>query len=312
MGGVAALSDRLDFTLAGAGGVDLCCYEWPCEQARAAVVVMHGMAEHAARYGRFAAAVNGAGYAVLSMDLRGHGAAAARGKKGWFAEKDGWRAVLEDIRLLTEEARRRYASIPLVLFGHSMGSIFARAALSRFGMLYRAAVLTGVTVDVPFRRNVAPAIAAAVSALQGKDRPSPLLDSLTFGAYNKPFAPARTRFDWLSRDPDEVDKYVGDDNCGFVCTGSMFVDVARVLLDTLRAKSIAGIPKALPILILSGAEDPAGMCGHAAAYLRGRYGTAGLAVETKVYEGARHELLNEVNRDEVTADILAFMQKAVG
>jgi alpha-beta hydrolase superfamily lysophospholipase len=305
------MSERIDFTLTATDGTGLRCYEWPCADARAVVVVCHGMAEHAARYGRFAGALSDAGIAALSMDLRGHGASAEGGVKGWFAEKDGWKAVLEDFRQLCLKAQERYPEAPLVLFGHSMGSIFARAALFSYGGMFRAAVLSGVTVDQPLRRNVAPAVARAVGALQGRKMPSKLLDSLTFGSYNRQFRPNRTAFDWLSRDGAEVDKYVADADCGFICTGSMFVDVARALLSTLKRKNVAKMPKDVPILILSGGEDPCGMNGRAARWLEAQYRAVGLDARARVYEKARHELLNETNRDEVTSDILAFIGAAL-
>lgn len=305
------MSTRHDFTLTSPDGTNLSCYEWPVDHARAVVVVVHGMAEHAARYGRFAASLNDNALAVVSMDLRGHGQTVSGGAKGWFAKKGGWQAVLGDIGQLSQWAQEKYAGRPVVLFGHSMGSIFARAALMQYGGIYRAAVLSGVTVDIPGRRAVAPLIAGIVSALQGRDKPSGLLDNLTFGAYNKQFLPARTRFDWLSRDAAEVDKYVADENCGFICTGSMFVDVSSVLLETLKRANIAKMPKGLPVFIISGAEDPAGMNGKAAAFLQKQYKAAGLHVSAKVYENARHELLNETNRDEVTEDILEFINDAL-
>jgi alpha-beta hydrolase superfamily lysophospholipase len=305
------MSDRIDFTLAAADGTNLCCYEWPAENARAAVVILHGMAEHAARYGRFAAALNGAGIAAVAMDLRGHGKTAASGTKGWFAEKDGWRLVLEDIRQLSLWAREKYAGRPLVLFGHSMGSVFAGVAQSVYGEMYRASVLSGVNADIPVRRNVAPYIAKIISALQGRRNPSPMLDNLTFGSYNRRFKPARTKFDWLSRDVAEVDKFLSDENCGFISTGAMFADVSRALLESLKKTNISRIPKSLPVFIVSGAEDPAGMNGRAAAFFEKRYRAAGLDVTAKVYEKTRHEPLNETNRDEVTADILGFIDKHI-
>lgn len=305
------MSARKGFTLTAPDATRLSCYEWPAQNARAAVVIVHGMAEHAARYGRFAGALNAAGLSAVSMDLRGHGATASVDDKGWFAKKNGWKLVLGDIRRLTEWAGEKYEGRPIVLFGHSMGSIFARAALSSFGGMYRAAALSGVTVDKPGRRSIAPAIAGVVSALQGGRRPSAALDNLTFGAYNKRFAPARTRFDWLSRAAKEVDKYVLDENCGFICTGSMFVDVSRVLLETLKPRNVTKIPRDVPILVLSGTDDPVGGFGAAASYLEKQYGHAGLNVAVKLYEGARHELLNEINRDEVMKDLIEFINRHI-
>jgi alpha-beta hydrolase superfamily lysophospholipase len=298
---------RVDFTLVAPDKTRLSCYEWPCENARAAVVIVHGMAEHAARYGRFAQALNDTGIAVTAMDLRGHGVTAAGEIKGWFSKKQGWQAVLADIRQLTDWTKEKYEGRPLILFGHSMGSIFARAALFTFGELYHMAILSGVTVDIPGRRDIAPFIAKLASLLQGAGKPSPLLDNLTFGAYNKRFKPPRTRFDWLSRDTKEVDKYVLDENCGFICTGSMFVDVSRVLLETLKKNNVEKMPKDVPIFMISGDEDPVGGYGMAVAYLENQYKAAGLDVSKKLYMEARHELLNETNRDEVTQDILDYI-----
>ncbi len=307
---VIRMSTCREFTLTAADSTHLSCYEWPVENARATVVMLHGLAEHAARYGRFAAALNEAGFSALSMDLRGHGQS-ANGRQGWFAAKDGWLVVLEDIRRLAAWARDNEPGKPLVLFGHSLGSVFAQAALQRFGGLFQAAVLSGVSVDVPLRRNIAPLIARVMGALRGMGNPSPVLDGLTFGAYNKQFEPARTKFDWLSRDTGEVDKYVADPACGFVCTGSLFVDVSRLLLDILKPARVAGMPKDVPMLIISGAKDPVGLGGQTAAFLEKRYRTAGLDVAAKVYPEARHELLNEMNREEVTGDIIMFIEKSV-
>ncbi len=304
------MSNRIDFTLTAADGANLCCYEWPAEAPRAVVVILHGLAEHAARYGRFAEALNEAGFSAVSMDLRGHGQT-ANGRQGWFAKKGGWLAVLEDVRQLSEWAAERYPGKPLVMLGHSMGSVFARAALQRFGGQYRAVVLSGVTVDMPVRRNVAPLIAWIVGAVGGMSKPSPVLDNLTFGIYNKQFEPSRTKFDWLSRDPAEVDKYVADQACGFVCTGSIFVDISLVLLDTLKQSNVARMPKDVPILIVSGEKDPAGLNGQAAAFLEKKYRAVRLDVTVKVYPEARHELLNEINREEVTGDIIEFFRESI-
>ena len=215
--------------------------------------------------------------------------------------------MLSDIRLLTEWTAQKYPGLPLIVFGHSMGSIFAQAALQAFGSLYACAILSGVTVDKPGRREIAPALAGAIGLLQGAQRPSKLLDSMAFRSNNKPFAPNRTAFDWLSRDNAEVDLYVADECCGFICTPKLYCDVASTLLETLNPRKVRTLPKGFPVLILSGSCDPVGNNGQAARVLEQSYRAAGLDVRMMIYEGARHELLNELNRDEVTEDILGFL-----
>ena len=305
------MSNRYDFTMTAKDGAKLRCYEWAPEEPRAVVVIVHGMAEHAARYGRFAGALNEAGFAAVSMDLRGHGQSAAGGMKGWFAKKNGWKAVLEDIRQLSLWACEKYPGVPLVLYGHSMGSVFARASIFLYGDMYRAALMTAVATDLPLRRDIAPLIAWFVGLVQGGGRPSPLLDSLTFGSFNKPYQPAQTRFEWLNRDRAEVDRYVADDNCGFISTASLFYDVSVVLVKTLRKRNIRRIPKSLPILMLSGSDDPAGLFGKTVKQLERSYRAEGLDARSKIYEGARHELLNEINREEVIKDIVMFIDSNI-
>ncbi len=299
------MADRVDFRMLSADGRSLACYEWPVDNPRAVVLIVHGMAEHAARYGRFAQALGDRGFAAVAMDLRGHGRTAAGAAKGFFAAKAGWQTVLGDLQQLTRWAQTRYDR-PVLLLGHSMGSIFARLMLQGFGESFRAAALSGVTVDKPIRRDMAPLLTGLMCALQGPATPSKLLDDMVFGVWHKPFRAERPTFGWLSRDRAETQAYVDDPDCGFVCTASLFRDVAQALLRTLRADQVARMPRAVPVLLLSGSCDPAGEYGAAARELRRQYERAGLAVTCHVYEDARHELLNDTCRDEVTRDILDF------
>ena len=300
------MSDRVDFRLLSSDGRSLAGYEWPVESPRAAVVLVHGMAEHALRYDRFAQALNQRGIAVVTMDLRGHGHSAVGSIRGFFANRDGWRVVLKDLDLLTQWTQTRYEGLPLLLFGHSMGSIFARLMLQNGKGTFRAAVLSGVTVDKPGRRDIAPALTAVVAAVQGAATPSKFLDNMVFGAYHKPFVAERPAFGWLSRDQAEVDAYVSDANCGFVCTASLFRDVAQALKLSLRADQVVRMSAATPILIISGSRDPAGEYGAAAKELDTQYRKAGLTVTTRIYDQGRHELLNDICRDKATEDILKF------
>jgi alpha-beta hydrolase superfamily lysophospholipase len=297
-----------DITIKSSDGKNIHGYTWYVDSPKAVVVIVHGMAEHSARYDRFAKELNSHGMAAMSIDLRGHGKTAEI--QGYFAKKDGWKMVIEDIRLLVEKAKSEHPNLPVLMFGHSMGSIFARASMMDFGAKFDACVLSGVTISKKGLRDVAPFMAKLFS-LFGAKKPSKTLDSMTFGQFNNAFQPNRSTFDWLSRDEAEVDKYIEDEMCGFVCTPSLFHDVSKTLLYTLDNKNVEKIPKSKKIFIVSGAKDPCGSDGIDAKYLYDSYKGAGLDVEYKVYENARHELLNETNREDITRDIINFLEISI-
>ncbi|MEX1378140.1 MAG: alpha/beta fold hydrolase [Eubacteriales bacterium] len=286
------------------GGVGLSCYEWTVEKPLKQMIIIHGLAEHAKRYDDFAQFLNKQGISVFSMDLRGHGESIDDGL-GIFCQKDGWLKVIEDIKLLYLYAKNLSPDTGIVLFGHSMGSIFARAVLQKTTDKYEKCVLSGVTVSKPGLRDIAPFMAS----LFPQKKPAKTLDNLTFGDFSKAFRPNRTKFDWLSRDKEQVDKYVADEKCGFVASGSMFKDVAKVLLFTLKDKNINAMPKDTPIFIISGENDPAGSFGYDAKYLAESYKKAGINVDYKIYKSARHELINEINKKEVYENVAEFVLK---
>lgn len=298
-----------EITIKSLDNINIHGYKWHVDSPKAVVVIVHGMAEHSARYDRFAKNLNAQGFAAMAIDLRGHGKTADI--NGYFAKKDGWKLVLQDIKLLAETAKAEYPSVPVILFGHSMGSIFARAALVDFGDMFDACVLSGVSISKKGLRDVAPFMAKLFS-LFGANKPSKMLDSMTFGAFNNAFKPNRCGFDWLSRDEAEVDKYIEDDMCGFVCTSSLFYDLSKTLLYTLKKENVSMIPKGKKIFIVSGEKDPCGSDGYDAKYLYDSYSGLGLDVEYKVYDDARHELLNETNREDVSRDIINYLERAIG
>ncbi len=290
-------------------GTEIQCCHWPLEEPRAVVVLVHGMAEHALRYDAFARRLNEEGFAAAALNLRGHGPL-GQGIRGDFGP-GGWRAVVEDVHGLCRWAGERYPGRPVALFGHSMGAVVAIAAMESFGSELSAVALCGVTVDLPVRRVVAPAIARMLGALQGRQKPSAALNAMTFGAFNKPFCPARTPFDWLSRDPAEVDSYAADPDCGYACTPALYEQVARMLLFTLRGANVERIPRALPILLVSGEEDPVGNFGDAGRALLRQYQQMGLCARLILYPQARHVLLGETNRETVMSDLIDFFQDAL-
>lgn len=277
--------------------------------ARAVVQVAHGMAEHAARYEGFARTLADAGYALYANDHRGHGrTAGSLERAGHLADSHGWQRAVGDLATVTEHIEGTHPGVPIVLFGHSMGSSLARTYAREYGTGLAALILAGVS-DNPGLLGLAGVTAARVEAgLRGRSARSSLMDKLLFGGFNRPFThggKARTDFEWLSRDPEQVDAYVADPWCGFVCTTTFYAD----LIAGVRSVHVDSdsVPSDLPILILVGGDDPVGG-ERAGVQVEKQYTDGGVRdVILRVYQGARHELLHETNRGEVTSDILQWL-----
>ena len=301
------------FILPAVDGTAVHVYRWePDGDARGVVQIVHGLAEHAARYERVAGALTDAGWAVYADDHRGHGqTASGPDELGLFAEERGWAKVVDDLHRLTDKIRQDHPDVPVVLFGHSMGSFLTQQHLFTFPGAVDAAVLSGSNGPVGLLGEVGAVVARIERLRQGKRGRSKLLKSMSFGAYNKPFEPARTEFDWLSRDPDEVDAYVADPLCGFDATNQLWIDLLSGLRVVSSQTQLSRIPPDLPIYIFSGDKDPVGEQGDGVRRLLETLEEAGLRDLTfKLYPDARHEMLNETNRDEVTRDLLEWLEAA--
>lgn len=294
-----------------ADGLVLHGYEWlPAGVPQAAVVIAHGMAEHAGRYARFAAGLTAAGFAVYAFDHRGHGRTArSAAELGHFADRDGWNRAVADLAAVCDLAAQRHPGLPVLLFAHSMGSFMGQQLLYEYGDRIAGCVLCGSNGKPPAVAAAGRLVARAEKLRLGGRGVSMLLHTASFGAYNKRFAPARTEFDWLSRDTAEVDKYIADPLCGFPITVQAWIDLLDGLEAMAQPNNQARIPKAMPVLVIAGSEDPVSAGTKGLRQLLEAYAAAGLtAVTHKFYDGARHELLNETNRDAVTADIIAFFR----
>jgi alpha-beta hydrolase superfamily lysophospholipase len=287
------------FGYTSADGTKIAAYRWdPDGSPRAAVQVTHGMGEHARRYEHVARALNDAGFVVYAQDHRGHGASArgqgadpeALGDLG----KGSWAGLVDDIGLLSARIRAEHPGLPLILLGHSMGSFAVQQYLFDHSGDADGVVLTGTA-----------AIDLLESALD-LDQP------IDLSAFNAPFQPARTDYDWLSRDEAMVDAYVADPRCGFgIDTGS-----ARAMFAGARRGAdpaqVAAIRPDLPLYIAVGEADPVNGGLALLTPLAERYRAAGLAdVTVRTYPGARHEILNETNRDQVIAELIAWIDRVV-
>jgi alpha-beta hydrolase superfamily lysophospholipase len=278
---------------------------------RLAVHVLHGMAEHGGRYARLASRLNQAGFVVWAHDHRGHGLnPTAPVGLGHFADKDGWRALLDDASAVSEAMKAAFLGVPLVLFAHSMGSFLAQALMAERGTAYTAVVLSGTGGPPDAQEAAARAVAHAQRLILGGRAPGVWLDRLVFGTYNKQFAPNRTRFDWLSRDTAEVDTYVSDPLCGFALTAQSWLDFLEGKSGVASAAQLRRVPKNLPVHVIAGSRDPVGDNLRGVARLLQAYAQAGLSrVSHRYYDDARHELVNETNREEVTEELVSWLNQ---
>lgn len=276
---------------------------------RASLQILHGMGEHGARYERLALDLCADGFAVYAADCRGHGLTApGAADLGHFADRDGWERIVGDVETLAAHVSVTHSGLPRVLLGHSMGSFLALDYLTRFGDGLRAAVLSGSAPSAGVLGWALRALANEERLRLGPRGRSKLLERAVFGRFNTPFEPAETPFDWLSRDRAEVARYVADPLCGFVLSAGGFADLAAALARVQRRSTLTRIPHALPLYVIAGEVDPvAGQAG--VTRLVHELRSAGLErVELRIYPGARHELLNEVGREQVTRDLRAWLQ----
>ncbi|MCL6688833.1 lysophospholipase [Pseudomonas sp. R3.Fl] len=282
-------------------------HHWAAEAPRGVVMLSHGMAEHAGRYARLGEALNAAGWALFAIDQRGHGRTAEHGDLGHYADQGGWGKVVGDLLSLNRHVREQHPGLPVVLLGHSMGSYIATAYLLQHSATLQGAVLSGSNYQSIALYRAARLVARFERWRQGPLGRSALIEFLSFGSFNKAFKPNRTEFDWLSRDTREVDKYISDPLCGFRCSNQLWLDLLGGLEDITPVQHLARIDKALPLLIIGGERDPVSQ-GKRLRDLAAALGRAGLRdVQTQIYPEARHELFNETNRDEVTRNLIAWL-----
>ena len=300
-----------NFTVPASDGIELFVHHWlPDGETRAVVQVVHGLAEHAARYGRLAESLARAGIALYAHDQRGHGRTAKKPEElGFFGEKDGWTQAANDLWLVNRAIAKEHAGVPIVMLGHSMGSTLALEFIESHGDALAGVVLSAPS-GMPTRMAAVGKLMARLERMRlGPRGHSGIIQALTFGAFNRSFSPARTPFDWLSRDREEVDKYIADPHCGFPASVQLWLEMLDVFVKISKPQRLAKIPRDLPIYIMAGERDPVSAeCRQIRPILEALRAAGVTNIKHRFYPDARHELLNETNRDEVIRDLKSWLE----
>ena len=306
------MSEARTFTFPSADGEHtISAREWlPEGKPRGVVQIVHGVAEYVERYGDFARFLNENGFAVCGEDHLGHGRTVSDGKYGYFGPKDGWSTLVRDIRRLRELEGEKLPDAPYFLLGHSMGSFLTRTYLIDYPGTVNGAVLSGTGQESAAAVAFGRAVSAILCAARGPQYISALVYRLSLGAYNRKFTPNRTGADWISRDEAAVDKYLADPLCTFKPTVGMFRDMTGGLQYIGSQSNVNRMDPSTPVYFFSGDSDPVGSMGKGVRRVFAMFQKAGVKdLELKLYPQGRHEMLNELNRREVYADTLSWLEK---
>lgn len=286
---------------------------WETEKEPIGVLqIVHGMAEYIDRYDNFAKYMTEHGFNVIGHDHLGHGHSVSdEHDYGFFAEENGDKIIIEDMHSVTQYAREKWEELPNFILGHSMGSFCLRQYLTKYSNDVFGAIIMGTGWIPSAAALLGKTIATNTCKSKGSHTVNPLLIKLTLEPYNKPFAPARTNCDWLSRDEKQVDLYVNDKLCGFDFTAGAYKDFFTVLEKIAKNRQLIGMRKSLPILITSGSVDPVGG-KKACEKLNAQYKRCGINdVTLKLWENDRHEILNELDKSDVYQYIYNWLKSKI-
>lgn len=300
-----------NFSFKDSQGVDIFVYKWEPEQGvniKGVVQIAHGMAEHAKRYGHFAEKLTSSGYIVYANDHRGHGKTAESVEKIGYCGEDGFTWKVKDMKQLTSIIKKENPKQPVYLFGHSMGSLLSQTYMFLYGEELKGVILSGTSGKQGVLVSLGILIAKGQVKKLGPEAPSLVMDKMSFGKFNDRFKPIRTKFDWLNRDEKEVDKYIEDPLCGGVFSAGFFYDFLNGVKNMHKKENMAKIPKTLPIFLIAGDKDPVGKECKTISSLIQAYKKLGIKdVNYKFYKDARHEILNEINKEEVMRDVINWL-----
>ena len=282
---------------------------YPEREPKAVVQIVHGIAEHIARYDDFAQYLNQQGFLVVAEDHMGHGRSIGQdGIRGYF--HGGWFSAVEDTLNLLTETKRKYPDIPYILFGHSMGSFMARTILAKYPDTgISGCIICGTAWQPDMLLCVALPLCNVMCRNGGDKQPNKTLQTMMFGSYNKKVEHIRTNSDWLTRDDRVVDAYEADPLCGFTATAGLYRDMLMGIAYIQTQTALNGMKKELPVLFVAGGDDPVGAYGKGVELAAEKFRNCGMQdVTLKLYPLCRHEILNEINADQVCMDLVKWME----
>mgnify|MGYP003632853157 FL=1 len=294
-------------------GESICYYKWdsnPKVPFKGVVQIAHGLGEHAGRYDHIAHLLQEEGYSVYANDHRAHGKTAEMKRLfGYYDGKEYFTDCVEDMHALSNLMRTENPNSKFILFGHSMGSLLSRKYVTKYGAELDALILSGTASFIKGLGNIGLVTATAVTTFRGRARPNEFLKSFFFGEFNKKFKPNRTKLDWISSDEEQVDLFEKDPYRIEDFSLGVFLDIIKNSKQLNKPKAFNTTPKDLPLLIFSGDKDPVGEMGKGVTRVAKQYERRGMNDLTfNLYEGGRHEMLNETNAEEVKQEVISWLR----
>lgn len=305
---------RENFKFIDSDGIEINAYRWiPKNEAKGIVQISHGMTETILRYDEFAKKLNSQGFIVYGHDHRGHGLTAKTKKElGYIADNNGFDWLVRDLYELMTKIKEDHPRLPVYIFGHSMGSFVSQRFVQLYGEEIDGLILSGSNGEPTKLAPIGILLSKIEIMLFGRKHISKVMDKLSFGNFNNRFSPNRTDYDWLCSVEEEVDKYINDEYCGFVCSSSFYYDLLKGLREIHNENNLKAIPSDLPIYIIAGDMDPVGNFGKGIINLYSKLKDVQVKdIEYRLYENGRHELLNESNKYDVMNDISSWLLKRV-
>ncbi len=290
---------------------DIAYYVYKPEgEIKGIIQISHGMCEYIERYEGDIEPFLNAGYLVCGNDHLGHkGSVKSDDDLGYMGPKDGWIHMYEDVHEMTNVIKGQYPGLPVFLLGHSMGSFIARAVIRNYGNEYAGAIISGTAGGNP-QAKMGLNMVKLLKKLRGDRYRSKMLTNLSFGSYNKRYKDVRTDYDWLTRDPEVVDVYMKDKYDMFTFTTSGYECLMNVLMYVTCDEWYDSVPASLPLILVSGADDPVGGWGDGIKEVDSKLKAKDRKdYSCKLYDGMRHELFHEIGKEEVYSDILAFLDR---
>lgn len=301
------------YILKSKDGESFCYYKWLANSDvsfKGVIQIAHGLGEHAGRYDDIAHRLQNEGYSVYANDHRAHGKTAEiKNLFGYYDGKEYFDDCVEDMHILSKRMRSENPKAKFILFGHSMGSLLSRKYVTKYGKELDALILSGTASFIKGLGNIGLVTATAVTTFRGRARGNEFLKSFFFGEFNKKFKPNRTKLDWISSDEEQVDLFAKDPYRIEDFSLGVFLDVIKNSKKLNKPEAFTATPKNLPILIFSGDKDPVGEMGKGVTRVAKQYERRGMSDLTfNLYEGGRHEMLNETNAEEVKQELLDWLK----